>query len=93
MEEKGNNINLVSIWKTEDGSGAGSEWHSSGIDDIFAIIMSICDFAKKNNTFMLLLLGALADCLRGGEFSQEINKSSIDISNFYDIFKNTNNNG
>lgn len=92
MEENEKKINLVSIWKTEDEIGVGSEWHSHGVDDILAIIMSICDFAKQNNTFMMLLIGALVDCLRGGEFSKEIDKSSVDISNFNDILKNTNNN-
>ena len=42
---------------------------------------------------MLLLLGALADCLNDGEFSQEIDKSTIDLSNFNNILKNTENNG
>ena len=89
MQENKNN--LVAIWRTED--GACSEWHSKCADDLFAIIMSICDFAKKNNMFMLLLLGALADCLNDGEFSQEIDKSTIDLSNFNNILKNTENNG
>ena len=85
MEENENN--LVTIWRTED--GACSEWHSRSLDDVFAIIMSICDFAKKNTTFMVLLLGALADCLNNGDFSQEIDKSTIDLSIFNNILKNT----
>ena len=90
MEGKEKETNLLTIWKTKD--GVGSEWHSECVDDVFGIIMSICKFAKTNRTFMILLLGSLADCLNGGRFSDEIDKSSIYLSNFNDILKNTNNN-
>lgn len=91
MEEKEKDNNLLTVWKTED--GIGSEWHSECLDDVVGIIMAICKFAKTNRTFMILLLGSLADCLNGGRFSDEIDKSSVDISNFNDILKNTDNNG
>ena len=89
MVEK--DIELVSIWLSEN--QVHSQWNAKTSNHVLAIIAAICDVAKKDDSFMSLLLGGLIDCIRGGEFSKEIDKISIDLSNFNNILKNTKDNG
>ena len=89
MEEK--DFELVSIWS--DKERIHSSWSSRGPEDLLAIVEAIANFAMENNAFLYLLLGALADCVKGGELSRRLSKSSVDISNFNDILKNTKDNG
>ena len=89
MEE--NDIELVSIWLSEN--QIHSQWNANTSREVIAIIAAICDVAKKDDAFMSLLLGGLIDCIKGGEFSQEIDNISVDLSNFNNILKNSENNG
>ena len=89
MEEK--DFELVSIWRT--GEQVHSSWQSRNKFDLVGIVEAIASFAIENETFFYYLLGALVDCARGGRLYQELSKSSVDISNFNDILKNTKDNG
>ena len=92
MEENENDIELLSVW-ADGNEKLHSTWHARNGRDVMAIVIAIVDFARQNDDFMLLLLGALSDCVKGGELSRYLEKSSIDISNFNNILKNTQDNG
>ena len=91
MEENEKDFELVSIWRSD--YHIHSSWQSRDKSDLVGIVEAIAGFAMENEVFLYLLMGALVDCARGGNLSREISKTSIDISNFNDILKNTDNNG
>ena len=80
---------LLSIYKEPDGVSAN--WKAQNADDVIAVAVAIADFARRHDTFMLLLLGTIKEVLSNKEFQQTLEDHVVEMPDFDLLLKNLKN--
>lgn len=78
---------LLQIIKTENGMDC--RWQGYGHEDLFNIALAISDFARRNEMFLLMLLGLIKMIVTDGKFAKELDESVIEMPDFNSILNNT----
>lgn len=86
MEE---NKELLTIYR--EGLGVRASWNALELEDMMSVVVSIADLARRNEPFLILLLGTIKEALSNEEFQQMLDADVVEMPDFDSLLKNLNN--
>ena len=71
-------------------AGIGVHWDVKGFDEMMGVCIALANCAKKNEAFLIMLLGAIREIFGNENFARSIEESCCEMPDFESILKEKN---